>query len=96
MFIAILKYKKSLEEVDALLPKHRKYLQKLFSENKLLICGRLNPRTGGIIISKSIDRLEFEKLLDEDPFNTICEREIFEFIPTLHSGCLSRDLNVIK
>jgi uncharacterized protein YciI len=34
MLIAILKYTRPLEEVDALLPKHREYLQKLFDQQK--------------------------------------------------------------
>ena len=88
MLIAILKYTKPLEEVDATLPKHRQYLQKLFDQKKLLVCGRLNPRTGGVIIAKDISRAEFEKILKTDPFTKVSEHTIIEFTPSLYDDCL--------
>ena len=88
ILIAVLEYTKSLEEVDALLPEHRRYLQSLFDQNKLLICGKLQPRTGGVIIAKNISREEFEKILRGDPFNKVSKHTIIEFIPSLYDDCL--------
>lgn len=88
ILIAILKYTKSLEEIDALLPKHRDYLAKLLNQKKLLICGRLHPRTGGVIIAKNISRQEFEKILADDPFSSVSAHQIFEFAPSLYDESL--------
>ena len=88
MLIAILKYTKSLAEVDALLPKHRQYLQTFFDQRKLLVCGRLNPRNGGVIIAKNISRAEFEKILKNDPFTEVSEHTIIEFTPSQYDDCL--------
>lgn len=88
VLIAILTYTKPLDEVDLLLPAHRKYLENLFNQNKLLICGRLNPRTGGVIIAQNISREEFEKILNNDPFTKVSEHTIIEFIPSLYVDSL--------
>ena len=88
MFVAILRYTKPLAEVDVLIHEHRHYLQKLLEQNKLLISGRLHPRTGGIIIAKNISREEFEKVLQNDPFTKVSEHTIIELIPSLYDNCL--------
>ncbi len=88
MLIAILKYTKPLEDVDALTPEHRHYLKTVYDQNKLLVSGRLNPRTGGVIIAKNISRAEFEKILSEDPFVKVSEHTILEFTPSLYDDCL--------
>ena len=88
MLIAVLTYIRPLEEVDTLLPKHREYLQRLFDQKKLLICGKLRPRTGGVIIARNISRKEFEKVLQADPFAQVSRYEIIEFIPSLWDDCL--------
>ncbi len=82
MFIAILKYTRPLSEIDALLPAHREYLEQLFQQKKLLLAGRLNPRTGGVLIAKDMPREEFEEILRNDPFHSVCTVEIISFIPT--------------
>lgn len=76
--------------MDALLPAHREFLKKLFAEKKLLICGRLNPRVGGVIIANIHSRDEFEKILKEDPFTKagVSEYQIIEFIPTMYDDRL--------
>ncbi len=88
MLIAILTYTKPLDEVDALLPKHREYLHALLSQSKLLLSGRLQPRNGGVIIAKNITRVEFEKILQADPFAKVSHYTIFEFSPTIYDDCL--------
>ena len=88
ILIAILKYTKPLEEVDALLSKHREYLERLLDQKKLLVCGKICPRTGGVIIAKNVSRQEFEKILANDPFIAVSEHQIIEFAPSMHDGCL--------
>lgn len=91
MFIAILKYTRPIAEIDALLHKHREHLQRFLDEGKLLIAGKLQPRTGGVIIAKNISRDKFEQFLRDDPFAQakVSEYQIIEFIPGLHDPLLS-------
>ena len=90
MFIAILTYVKPLAEVNAVFPEHLKYLNNLFSQKKLLIVGKQNPWTGGVIISKKVSREEFEKMMRDDPFTKagVSQYQIIEFIPGGYDDCL--------
>ena len=86
MYIIMLKYIKSLEEVEKELEAHIKYLEKYYAMDKFICSGRKNPRIGGVIISKGKNREEIERIIEEDPFkiNEIAEYEIIEFMPTKH------------
>ncbi len=88
MLIAILKYIRPLAEVDALLPAHGEYLKRLLDDGVLLVCGRLIPRTGGVIIAKNITREEFDRSLKSDPLSKVYEYQIVEFTPFLYNECL--------
>ncbi|HLB52325.1 MAG TPA: YciI family protein [Chlamydiales bacterium] len=96
MLIAVLTYVCPLEEVNALLSMHREFLQKNFEQGKFLVCGRLCPRTGGVIIAKNITYKEFEKLLREDPFSKVSEYKIIEFTPSMYDDCLKEVLTSRK
>lgn len=87
MFVIILKYKKSLEEVMKNLDAHIAFLNKYYSQNKFICSGRQDPRTGGIIICKAKDKTEVNCIISEDPFykNEIAEYEIIEFLPTKYA-----------
>lgn len=87
MFILKLKYSKPLEEVDKLVKPHTKYLEKYCSLQKFICTGRLNPRTGGIIICNAKDKEEIETLIEEDPFyiNEVAEYEIIDFLPKVYA-----------
>ena len=68
----------------------------LLNQHKLLVSGKLQPRTGGVIIAKNITRAEFEKILEADPFAKVSEYQIIEFLPTLYDGCLKEIMEVDK
>lgn len=85
VFIAILTYTRPIEEIDANLAKHREYLKNLVEKHKLLVAGRLNPRTGTVIISKNISRQEFEDIVKNDPFFTLSDHKILEMTPTIYN-----------
>jgi len=87
MFVIILKYKKSIEEVMKILDAHITFLNKYYAQNKLICSGRQEPRTGGIIICKAKDKSEVNSMILEDPFykNGIADYEIIEFIPTKYA-----------
>ena len=87
MFIAILTYKKPLEEVDRHLQAHREYLARHYAAGDLIASGPQTPRVGGVIMIKSDSRDKVESLLAQDPFhiNDIADYQIVEFTPTMFS-----------
>ena len=50
MFIAILTYKKPLEEVDRFLQAHRDYLTEHYTAGDFITSGPQTPRVGGVIM----------------------------------------------
>lgn len=85
MFVVILTYIRPLEELDALMPKHVAWLKKHYRSGLFLASGRQVPRTGGVILARSGDRAELEKLMEEDPFvkNGCARVEVIEFRPSM-------------
>ena len=83
MFIILLTYKKPLEEVDNHAARHIAFLDKFFAQQKFIVSGRQNPRTGGVIIAANVTRLELEHIIKEDPFyeHDLAEYDIKEFKP---------------
>ena len=84
MFVVVLEYLKSLQEVDALLAAHVKFLEEQYAQKKFICSGRRNPRIGGVIIANVTDRGELEGILAQDPFyrEKAAKYEIIEFTPT--------------
>lgn len=84
MFIANLKYKKSIEEVNKVLETHLEYLDKYFEKGKFICTGKKSfPELGGVILFDSNNLEEAKKILHEDPFyiKEIADYEIIEFQP---------------
>ena len=84
MFIANLKYKKSMKEVNKALEAHLEYLEKYFEKGKFICTGKKSfPELGGVILFDSNNLEEAEKILYEDPFyiEEIADYEIIEFQP---------------
>lgn len=95
MFIISLNYKKPLSEVDAYLPAHVEYLKSQYSTGHVLLSGRKNPRTGGIILSSVKAREALETIIKQDPFyrHQIADYEIIEFSPTMAAAGLEFLIN---
>ena len=87
MFILLLKYIKSVDEVEKELENHIKYLDKNYALGKFVCSGRRNPRIGGVILCKSQTEKEVKEIIKEDPFyvKEIAEYEIIDFIPTKYA-----------
>ena len=87
MFIAILTYKKSLEEVDRYLQAHRDYLAKHYAAGDFIMSGPQTPRVGGVIVMKAESRSLVDAIIAQDPFNIngIADYQIVEFSPTMFS-----------
>ena len=85
MFIAILTYKKPLEEVDRFLQTHRDYLAEHYAAGDFIASGPQNPRIGGVIMIKADNRATVDTIISQDPFNIngIAAYQIVEFKPTM-------------
>lgn len=67
MCVAILTYVVELKDVDAQLPAHVAWLERNYAEGRILMSGRRNPRTGGVILFRG-EKDEVEALTATDPF----------------------------
>ena len=85
MFIAILTYKKPLEEVDHFLQAHRDYLAEHYAAGDFIASGPQAPRIGGVIMIKADNRAAVDSIIAQDPFNIngIADYQIVEFTPTM-------------
>jgi uncharacterized protein YciI len=81
MFIINLHYIVPLEELDAHMAAHVKYLKKYYAADVFLMSGRKVPRTGGVIIAQADSKEILEKIIAEDPFfqHKLAEFTITEF-----------------
>ena len=84
MFIVILRYIVDLDVIDAHHPEHLQFLDAYYPKGIFIASGRQVQVNGGIIIAKSNNRIELEKILSEDPFaaHNLAEYQIYEFTPT--------------
>ena len=85
MFIAVLKYKKPLADVDRFLQAHREYLADHYASGDFIASGPQNPRIGGVILIKADNCARVDAIISQDPFkiNDIAEYHIVEFTPTM-------------
>lgn len=84
MFLVSLSYKKDLSEVAQFMESHNLFLEKYYAARKFIFSGRKNPRTGGVILVRGVDKAGLMALLKEDPFyqHEVADYEITEVIPT--------------
>jgi uncharacterized protein YciI len=69
MFVVLLTYTQSLAAVDALVPAHREFLQRMYQASTFLLSGRKEPRDGGVILANAASTQELESVLAQDPFH---------------------------
>ncbi|MBX9743257.1 MAG: YciI family protein [Chthoniobacterales bacterium] len=84
MFLILLTYKKTIEEIEKHLVAHRAFLDEGYKNRHFLFSGPFHPRTGGVITSPLKDREQLEAVLKQDPFwaNDLADYQIMEFTPT--------------
>ena len=96
--IAIIRYRRPIQEVEAVTPEHRVYLKKLKAEGRLVASGQMDPRCGGIFLLKVSDdnpQRDLDAIRDGDPFyqqhiaqyelhcwNVVIGKEDLDTIPT--------------
>lgn len=68
--IALLRYRRPLEEILTFVEPHRAYLRQLKSRGLLIASGPLVPRTGGALLLRipGEDLGFLDQIRDEDPF----------------------------
>lgn len=88
MFVIELVYKASLEEIDAHMAAHVRFLKKYYASGNFLVSGRKVPREGGIILAVGKNREEIEAIVKEDPFHRhgLADFRIIEFRASQKAG----------
>jgi uncharacterized protein YciI len=86
--IAIVRYRKPLEEVLKVVDEHRAYLRDLESKGLLLASGPLEPRYGGALLLRVPDAGADQALLavrDGDPFvkHGVAQYEVLPWLPNI-------------
>lgn len=93
--IAVIRYRRPLEEVLAAQDEHRAYLRGLKAEGILLVSGPMDPRSGGILLLRLPDRAgdaELNRIRDEDPFTRLglAQYELVRWVPVIGKEDLDR------
>jgi uncharacterized protein YciI len=90
MFVVLLTYTQTLEVVDALVPAHSEFLQRMYHAGTFLLSGRKEPRDGGVILASAASVQELESVLAQDPFhlNGVASYQVIEFLPTMAAPAL--------
>lgn len=76
MYIVSLTYHRPIEEVESYLEGHIAWLQRYFAAGSFIASGRKNPRTGGVILAKDMERTRLDAILAEDPFVAVANYEV--------------------
>ena len=68
LFVIELIYKAPLENIDAAMTAHVRFLKKHYAAGTFLVSGRKVPRDGGVILAAGESREAIEAVMREDPF----------------------------
>ena len=81
MFVIELIYKADLDDIDAHMKAHMRFLKAHYASGHFLVSGRKVPRDGGIILAVGRNREEIESIAAQDPFvtNGLAEARVIEF-----------------
>ena len=93
--IALLRYRRPIEEVLTVTDAHRTYLHSLKDRGLLLVSGPLNPRHGGALLLRVPDegaRETLDRIRDEDPYTRagMVQYELLPWAPNLGAEGLER------
>jgi uncharacterized protein YciI len=93
--LAIVRYRKPMEEIEKVLAPHRAYLAGLKAEGLLLASGPLDPRNGGALLlrvpDQDVDR-SLNAIRDGDPFVKagVAQYELLPWTPVLGQDGLDK------
>ena len=82
-FIVEITYTAEPQQMAAVRPEHRAYVQTGFERGLLLFSGPMEPMTGGMVVAKVKSRAEIEKFFAFDPYhlNKVATYRFIEFKP---------------
>ncbi len=93
--IAIIRYRRPLDEVLTVVDEHRSYLKGLRDEGLLLASGPFDPRSGGGLLLRVPDdavAATLDRIRDEDPFTKkgMAQYEVLAWAPVIGKDDLDR------
>lgn len=86
--LAILRYRRPLEEVVTVTDEHRAYLRGLKEDGTLLASGPMDPRNGGILLLRVAEegsQAALDRVRDGDPYyqRGMAQYELIPWMPTM-------------
>src|SRR5437773_2008621 len=93
--IALLRYRRPLEEVLKVIDPHRAYTRTLEEQGLLLASGPCDPRFGGVLLLRVPDdavQATLDRIRDEDPFTKsgVVQYELLPWNPVIGKERLDR------
>ena len=93
--IALIRYRRPLEEVLTVSDAHRAYLRGLQERGVMLVSGPLEPRTGGVLLLRVPDegsRAALDRIRDEDPYTKagMAQYELLPWAPNIGAEGLEK------
>ncbi len=93
--IALVRYRRPLEEVLKHVEAHRAYLRDLKEKGLLLVSGALDPRNGGALLLRVPDvsaQEALDRIRDDDPFihAGVAQYEVWPWLPNIGKESLDR------
>lgn len=93
--IAILRYRKPLEQLLEVTEEHRAYLRQLHADGIVLASGPLDPRHGGALLLRVPDDgvdAALDRIRDGDPFTQrgLVQYELLPWVPVIGKESLDR------
>ena len=68
LFVIELIYRATLNDIDASMTAHLRFLKKYYTAGNFLVSGRKIPRDGGVILAVGDSREQIEMIMRQDPF----------------------------
>lgn len=90
--VALIRYRKPLEEVLKVLEEHRAFLRELKAKGLLIASGPMDPRSGGILLLRVPDTAALDAIRDGDPFTKTgaAQYELLPWLPNIGVEDLDR------
>ena len=93
--LAIIRYRRPLEEVLPVVDEHRAWLRELQGKGILLASGPMDPRSGGALLLRVPDdavHATLDRVRDGDPFTQrgLAQYELIPWAPTIGKDALDR------
>lgn len=93
--LALLRYRRPLEEVLPHVEAHRAYLRELQSQGLLLVSGPFDPRHGGALLLRVPDEdvhKTLDRIRDGDPFTHagVAQYELLPWVPNIGKEALEK------